>query len=163
MNIDATEDDLRNVAEMFRLAALLDDRVGQADKARIAVWAEQIHRHKFTREDILDGLQRFYDDAQSRAIAVGDLIACSKVARRVRVGKEDAAERERRQIEQEAKVAADDWPVPRDPITGPTAHKTDRMRAAEDRLHVCHDQRTAVDAIREYFAAKAEARKGGKR
>ena len=66
---------------------------------------------------------------------------------------------EHRQAEQATKAAPDEpWPIPAGAITGPTAHKTDRMRTAEDRLHACHNQATAVEALREYFAAKTEAR-----
>lgn len=159
MNIDATETDLRNVAEALSLASLLDDRITRGDKARIAAWGKQIHRHQFTRDDLLNGLQMFYDGTSTHAITVGDLIACAKTARSDRVAREDALEREHRQAEQATKAAPDEpWPIPAGAITGPTAHKTDRMRTAEDRLHACHNQATAVEALREYFAAKAEAR-----
>ena len=87
-NVTATTEDLTNAAEALKLAAILDDRAPKADKARITGWGEQIHRHHLGREDLLDGLQRFYDSPSDRAIAIGDLIAHARACRRDRTERE---------------------------------------------------------------------------
>lgn len=157
--INATPETVRAVAQAIKLAAILDDRVAaQADKARIAAWSEQVQRHNLIESDLLDGLQRFYDGPSDRAIQIGDLIHHARMSKIDRVQREDAESRIARSEAQEAK-AAEEWPVPRNPITGPTAKKTDRLKAAEDRLHVCHGKRESIEALKEYFAAKDEARK----
>lgn len=159
MNLNATPETVAAVAQALKLAGILDDRVANPDKARIAAWSEQVHRHNFTETDLLDGLQRFYDGPTDRAIGIGDLIHHARMSKIDRVQREDAAARTARSEAQATKAAPDEpWPIPAGAITGPTAHKTDRMRTAEDRLHACHNRATAVEALREYFAAKTEAR-----
>ena len=57
MKIDATQAELEAVAEVLKLAALLDVRIPAPEKPRIAAWAEQVHRHRLERGDLLDGVQ----------------------------------------------------------------------------------------------------------
>ena len=91
MNLNATPETVTAVAQVLKMAAILDDRMGQPDKARIIAWAEQVHRHKLIEADMLDGLQAYYDRPSDRAIGVGDLIHHAKTARRNRVAGEEAA------------------------------------------------------------------------
>ena len=94
--IDASAQTIRAVADAMQLAALMDDRTGHSDDARVAAWSEQIERHKLTKADLLDGVQAFYDNPSDRAIQVGDLIHHARKVRRDRNEREAEAERERR-------------------------------------------------------------------
>ena len=107
MKIDASPETIRAVAAVLQRAAFLDDRIGQPDKARIMAWAEQIERFKFSQDDMLDGLQLYYEGASDRAIGIGDLIECASQARRNRVAKEDRESREARQAILDAKAEPD--------------------------------------------------------
>lgn len=166
MNLNATPQTVQAVAQVLKMAKILDDRMGQPDKARIIAWAEQVERHKLTEPDLMDGLQAFYDGPSSHAIGIGDLIQHAKTARTVRIGKEDAAEREARQAELDTKAAPDETrAIAAAFVAGPVPNKTDRFKAAEDALYTCVDKASAQAAIAEFFAAKAEAqgRKSRKR
>lgn len=160
MNLNASADTLRAVAKVFQLAAILDDRVAQPDKARIAAWAEQVERHGLTQPDLLDGLQAFYDGPSERAIQIGDLIHHARIVRRDRTEREEADLLTQRRTGHDAKVAADDMQglaagVP----LGPVANRTPRLIAAEAALQCVADRASAMAALREFAAAKAEARK----
>lgn len=158
MNVNATEDDLRAVAEVLKLAAILDDRAPRADKARIAAWAEQIHRHRLERTDLLDGLQAFYDSPHDRAIGIGDLIHHARTAKRARLDREEDAEREARRAELDVKAADDEWrELTADAITGRIKNRTDRLAAAEEALQTCQGK-ACKDAVAEYLAARREAK-----
>jgi hypothetical protein len=159
MNIDATEEDLRAAAEALKLAAILDDRAPAADKARIAAWAEKFHGHRLERRDILDGLQAFYDSPSERAIQIGDLIHHAKQVRRDRNQREEAADLEQRREHHDNKAAAEEAEAIAAAFVSGPVEKTPRLIAAEDALQCSTDKRTAHAAIREYFAAKTEARK----
>lgn len=163
MNIDATEADLHASAEVLKFAAILDDRAPKADKARIAAWAEKIHTHNLPREDLLDGLQTFYDSPSERAIGIGDLIYHGRTAKRARLEREEDAEREARQDAQAVKAAeeaADDLKsVMAEAVMGPVENRTPRLERAEAGLQTTVDRQTAMGAMREFFAAKREAQK----
>lgn len=157
MNVDATETDLRNIAEVLKMAAILDDRAPRADKARIAAWAEKAHAHRLGRDELLDALQDFYDRPRDRAIGIGDLIEIGRRIKRDRLDREADAEREQRATEQAHK--ADVAEITSAVTFGHTRKRTPRLDAAERGLHVCVDRKTAVAAFREYAEAKAEAGK----
>ena len=160
MNLNATPETVTAVAQVLKMAAILDDRMGQPDKARIIAWAEQVHRHKLIEADMLDGLQAYYDGPSDRAIGVGDLIHHAKTARRNRVAGEEAADREARQAELDAVKPAPEETVAVAAafIPGPV-RRTPRLEAAEDSLNACVDKASAQAALREYFAAKRESRR----
>lgn len=158
MNVEATEEELRSVAEVLKLAAILDDRAPAADMARIAAWAEQIHRHKLERRELLDGLQAYYDSPSERAIQIGDLIFHARAIRRDRNEREAEAVRERRAEITSTKAADDIQEIVAGVVMGPVENRTDRLTRAELRLQTCHGKE-CQEAIREYFAAKAEAKK----
>ncbi len=159
MNVNATQAELRAIAEVLELAAILDDRAPGADRARIAGWAEQIHRHRLEREDLLDGVQTYYDNPSDRAIQIGDLIHHARNVKRARLDKEADRVREERREAQDAKVAADEV-ISSIVITGPSGPvmKTKKLISAENALQCVTTKHEAIEAIRAYFAAKAEAK-----
>ena len=164
MNLNASPDTIRAIAQVFKLTAILDDRAAQPDEARVKAWAEQVERHKLIESDLLDGLQAYYDGPSERAMQIGDLIHHAKIARQVRVGSETRAEREAREDRRDAELASigaaknETHAIASGVVFGPVP-RTDRLAAAEDSLYTCVDRKTAMAAIREYHAAKREARK----
>lgn len=159
MNVDATEAELAATAEALKLAAILDDRAPHADKARIVAWAEQIHRHKLERDDLLNGLQAYYDGPSERAIQIGDLIHHARQARRTRNAEEEDAEREARIARHESKVGEDIRAVTAAFVAG-RVKETPRLKAARDALDTCEGKEASIAAIREFAAAKLEAKRG---
>ena len=159
MNIAATEEELANVAECLKLAAILDDRAPKADKARIVAWAEQIHRHKLTRDDLLNGLQAYYDGPSERAIQIGDLIHHARLARKTRCDKEDADTRELREQRYDQR-AADDMQALSAAFIAGRVKDTPRLKAAREALDTCEGKDASIAAIREFAAAKLEAKRG---
>lgn len=157
--LNATEAELRAVAEVLKLAALLDDRAPGADRARIVAWAEQIHRHRLTREDLLDGLQDFYDSPGDRAIQIGDLIHRARIAKRNRLDKEGDEHRDSRQQLFDMKTAAEPNSVATGFDLSPVVQPTLRLEDAVRRLRSAVDKHSAIEAMREFFSAKQEARK----
>lgn len=159
MNLNTSAETLRAVAKVFQLAAILDDRVAQPDKARIAAWAEQVDRHGLDQSDLLDGLQAFYDGPSERPIQVGDLIHHARIIRRDRTEREEADQLAQRRADHDTKVAADDARGLAAAVTfGPTL-STPRLEAARDALQCVTDRESALAAMREFSEAKAEARK----
>lgn len=163
MNLNATPETVKAITQVFKLSAILDDRAPAADMARMAAWAEQVERHKLTEDDLLSGLQSYYDSPHDRPMGVGDLIQHAKVARRKRVDDESRAELNARQAHLDAvKPEPDAVRAIASAFGGgpvPAGQRTDRLQAAENSLQTCVDRKTAMAAIREYFAAKAEALK----
>jgi hypothetical protein len=159
VNIDATEADLFAITEVLKLAAILDDRAPRADKARIAAWAEKVHQHRLQRGELLDGLQAFYDEPRDRAIGIGDLLSHARRIKRDRLDREAEPEREHRQETFDAKAADEIHSVADGFITGPVENPTDRLVKAEIGLQCCNGKQESQAAIREFFAAKAEALK----
>lgn len=157
--INASQDTVRSITKVFQLAGILDDRCSQPDKARIAAWAEMVERHKLTEPHLLDGLQAYYDGPSDRAIQIGDLIHHSRQIRRDRNEREAEHQREQRAAITDTK-AADDMRILAAGIPlGPTKNRTQRLTDAEAALQCCTNKRESITAIREYFAAKTEARK----
>lgn len=158
MNIDATEEDLRTAAEALKLAAILDDRAPKADKARIAAWAEKLHAHRLGRTDVLDGLQAFYDHPSERAIAIGDLIAHARAARRDRAEREENTHWQTHYQYRDQQAIDDLRELSADFLTG-RVNDTPRLKAARNLVYTCRTRTEAIEAIREFFAAKQQARK----
>lgn len=163
MNLNASPETVKAITQVFKLTAILDDRAPSSDMARTAAWAEQVERHKLIEDDLLTGLQSYYDSPHDRSMQIGDLIQHAKAARRKRVDDESRAEREARQAELDAVKPAPDAVRAIASAFGsgpvPEGQRTDRLQAAENSLQTCVDRKTAMAAIREYFAAKAEALK----
>lgn len=159
MNLNADPKTVQAVAKVFQLASILDDRAAQPDKARIAAWAEMVERHKLTECDLLDGLQAYYDKPSDRAIQIGDLIHHARQVRRDRNEREAEAERERRATALEVKAADDVKTIAAGFVPGPVENKTDRLTHAQLWLQTCNGRKECQEAIREYCAAKSEARK----
>lgn len=153
---------IRAVAEALKYAAILDDRVAKADQARVLGWAKQVRRHPgLTRDDLVDGVQRFYDSPSERAIGIGDLLAHSRVCHRDRIEKEDAEIRDIRREAQDVKAEEETAELAEAVVLGPVKNKTPRLFEAEHELQRCHGKAEALAAIREYAAAKKAARKAG--
>lgn len=157
MKLNATPETVRATAEALKLASLLDDRVAQPDQARIAAWSEKIEVHRLTRDDLLDGLQNFYDLPQDRPIGIGDLIHHARLVKRARLEKEADEERERRQADNDVKAADEFRAVMADAIMGRVKNRTQRFEAAEEALQNCHGKRECMAALGEFFEAKREA------
>ncbi|QBI97308.1 hypothetical protein KD930_gp64 [Mycobacterium phage Kevin1] len=162
ITINASPDTVRAIGQVLKLAAILDDRVTQADVARIAAWAEQVERHHLTESDLLDGLQAYYDSPNDHAIGIGDLIHHARNAKRSRIDRESAAEREARRERLDLKAAREETAAVAAAVTLGPVESTDRLEAAKLRLQACVDRDSAIAAIREYFAAKAEAQNRAK-
>ena len=158
MNLNASPETIRDVAETLKYAAFLDDRVAQADKARIAAWSEQIQRHHLQRDDLLDGLQAFYDGPSQNAIQIGDLIHHGRNARRNRNEREDDELRDARAARRDTQAADEIQTVSASVITG-RVKSTPRLNAAREALENCTGKTETLEAMREYFIAKREARK----
>lgn len=156
MNLDATPETIRAVAEMFELAALLDERLAGADRNRIAAWSEQVERHRLIREDLLDGLQAFYDTGHERPIGVGDLIQHGRAAKRNRLEREEDEDRDRRRAELDSK-AADVIDFTAAAIASRVKKRTKRLQVAEAALQNCQGRHESAEALREYFAARRDA------
>ncbi|AMS02076.1 hypothetical protein BJD70_gp58 [Mycobacterium phage Panchino] len=157
LRINASVETIEAVTQVLKMAAILDDRVSQGDPARLGAWAEQVERHKLTESDLLDGLQAYYDAPSDRAIGIGDLIHHARTAKRVRVDRESAAEREARRERLDLKAAPEETAAIAAAVTLGPVEPTDRLEVAKQRLQTCVDRGSAIAAIREYFAAKAEA------
>lgn len=163
--VNATEPELRAVAEALKLAAILDDRAPGPDKPRITAWGEQIHRHRLTREDLLDAVQAFYDQPSAHAIGVGDLIAHARRIKITRLDKQADAERDRQRALFDTK-AADEVTSAGNPLPGmshvagmgPPRVQTPRLVAAREALQTCYGATDSRAAIREYLAALVQAR-----
>lgn len=153
MNLNASPDTVRAVAQVFKLAGILDDRVAQPDKARIAAWAEMVQRHKLGERDLLDGLQAYYDSPSERAIQIGDLIHHARIVRRDRNEREDNQTREER-IANRGFIAG----MASSTVMGPSENRTQRLVDAENALQCCTTKAEAQAAIKEFSEAKREAK-----
>lgn len=153
-NISASPDTIRAVVEVLEFAALLDDRIASPDKARIAAWAEQVQRLNLNRDDLMDGLQTFYD-RNDAPINIGGLIQHSTAAKRDRLSRETDAERETRQAANDSKTEVIPGLIST-PI-GPVSTETNRLQRARQGLDACYGRDAATLAVREYLTARIEA------
>ena len=62
----------------MKLAQLLDDRTAHADKARIAVWAEQVEPFELALDDLLNGVRAYYADPRERLSESGIIAAARR-------------------------------------------------------------------------------------
>jgi hypothetical protein len=156
MKIDATPETIRAVADVLKYAAFLDDRIGHADQGRIAAWAEQVQRHELRRDDLMAGVCGFYDSGRSYPCGVGDLIEHASIARRDRNSR---AGHPTPPLAWDEEAVAEVKSVAMSFEPGPVKNPTNRLEAAENGLHTCFGRMESMAAIREYFAAKREAKK----
>lgn len=159
MNVSASPETIRAVAEAMQLAAVLDDRAPRPTEPRVAAWAEQAERYRLQRSDMLDAIQAFYDEPRDRAIGIGDLVHHGRRIKRDRLDREEDAAHQARQQSLDIKAADETRALAQAIPFGPTTNRTDRLEAAERALQCCTTKSEAQQAIREYFAAKTEARK----
>lgn len=144
--------------EVLELASLLDHRIPTPDKARVLAWARQIERNRCERDDLLDAVQVFYDRPSSQPISVGDVIEGSRRIKRDRLDREADEQRERREQIADTKAAGEVEVLAAGMTFGPTVNRTERLVKAENALQCCTTKSEAQEAIREYFAAKREAK-----
>jgi hypothetical protein len=159
MTLNASVETVQAVTEAFKLAAFLDDRIGNPDRYRLAAWSEQAERHRLTEADLLDGVQAFHDEASDHAMQCGDLMHHARHAKIRRLEMEHAARESERERIIDRKAADDVAVVMGVMQLGPVKNDTERLKVARAALQNCDGRVTAVAAIREYFAAKAEATK----
>jgi hypothetical protein len=139
--------------EVLELASLLDHRIPRPDKARILAWAKQVDRHRLGRDDLLDAVQAFYDRPSAQPVSVGDVVAGAKRIKRDRLDREDEAQRDTRRAEADTKAADEVRAISAVVLSGRVTE------AARDGLATCYGRHGAMAAIREFFAAKTQARK----
>lgn len=160
MNLDATDETIAATAEAMQLAGLLDDRFGHSDDARVTAWAEQIQRHELERDDLLDAVQAFYDIRQPYSLGIGDLLDAARALRRDRAQRETVDARLEHMDTTAARKAADETRTIAEAFAAAagSAPRTPRLVEAEHQLQRCQGKRESMAAIREFLAAKAEAR-----
>ncbi|MEU1432158.1 hypothetical protein ABZ412_34330 [Nocardia sp. NPDC005746] len=93
VEISASQNAMRAAAAAWSRARIFDDKLGDADAARIAAWAESVERWRLDVSDLLEGVTRFYEgETAGRTIGVGDLLHHARESRRQRAEREKAAE-----------------------------------------------------------------------
>jgi hypothetical protein len=110
MNVNATEATLQAVTEALKLAALLDPRMPNPDKATLIACAEQVQRHNFTDADLaggilLDPVQDYYDRPSDRPIGIGDIIAAARKIRQDRYQRQELEQIEAANDAMDARLA----------------------------------------------------------
>jgi hypothetical protein len=159
MNNHPSAQSITNATEVLELASLLDHRVPTPDKARVLAWARQVDRHvSLERDDMLDAVQSFYDRPSTQPVSVGDVIETARRIKRDRLDREADQEREDRQQVFGVKAADEVRDLAASAVMGPVVNRTPRLIAAENQLQCCTNKHEAQEAIREFFAAKTEAR-----
>ncbi|GAB4582604.1 hypothetical protein [Nocardia sp. IFM 10818] len=93
MEIAASERAVRAAAAAWSRARIYDDKLGDADKARLAAWAESIERWDLDTPDLVEAVMRYYEaEIEGRTIGIGDLLHHAREFRRQRAEREKAAE-----------------------------------------------------------------------
>lgn len=87
----ATAVSMRIAADAWGRARIYDDKLGDADAARITLWAESIDRWQLVASDVLGGVTSYYEaERAGRTIGVGDLIHHAREIRRDRAERDKA-------------------------------------------------------------------------
>lgn len=159
MNSPPSAESIAATTEVLELASLLDHRVPTPDKARVLAWARQIDRNHCDRDDLLDAVQAFYDRPSAQPVSVGDVIDGSRRIKRDRLDRESDDARDQRLKAAETKAAEDIRSLTAGAVMGPVKNRTPRLQAAELALQCCNGKHESMAALREYFAAKTEAKK----
>lgn len=154
-----------------RTAPRMDDE--EAAVTTATVWAELFNAHKLSCDDLAEGV-KLRAASQSDAPEPADIINAAKTVRRNRTESESREAREARQASLDAVKPEPDAvrAISVGFVPGP-APQTDRLEAARDALQdipggSMHSRTPAhaelcQAAIREYFAAKLEAKRGVRR
>lgn len=127
-----------------------------------SVWAELFNEHHLEFDDLVAAVKKrgqYHETAPEPA----EIIRFAIGIRTDRADREDRIAREDRQAEHDVKADPEQTSTLATRfISGPTPpkHRTPRLLAAEEALQACTDKATAVAAISEYHAAKAEAKRG---
>jgi hypothetical protein len=121
-------------------------------------WAEQFAGTNLDIDDLLAAVTAVYrDNGAGFKPLPADILKSARAIRGERADREARAEREQRQALNDTKAAADMRALAAGIVMGPVP-KTPDLVAAEAALQCVVDKQTAIEAMREYFAAKTEAR-----
>lgn len=165
MTINASPETVQAVTDVFKLAAALDDRVAQPDKARIIAWSEQVQRNRLTASDLLNATQDYYDARSDRPIQVGDLIHHARLIRRDRLDRNPPSSTsvttgtEVLDIEVLALITGSVGTAETPTTTPTTRDPVERYERAKAALQTCYGKAQSQAAIREFYAAKASVPK----
>lgn len=130
----------------------------QPSESTILAWAEQFMIANLPADDLLEAVTQVYaaHGAGFKPLP-GDILASARGVRRDRRLRDEAAQQEltaavgdRKSAEDLATIAAE--------FVGGKVKPTKRLRAAEAAMQNAADRESAVAAMREYFAAKLEAK-----
>lgn len=90
--IAASQASMRAAAAAWSRARIHDDKLGEPDKVRLAVWAESIERWKLEAPDLLIGVDAYYEgETNHQTIGIGNLLHHARESRRLRAEREKAA------------------------------------------------------------------------
>ncbi|MFE3060572.1 hypothetical protein [Nocardia sp. NPDC059239] len=91
--IAASQSAMRAAASAWSRARIYDDKLGDADEARLAAWAESVERWELDTPDLVEGVIRYYEaETEGRTIGIGDLLHHARESRRQRAERDKAAE-----------------------------------------------------------------------
>ena len=90
--INADAESIRTAGDAWGRARIYDDKLGEPDAARIALWAESISRWKLGAPDVLGGVTRYYEKPGVPTIQIGDMLHHAREIRRDRAEREKARE-----------------------------------------------------------------------
>jgi hypothetical protein len=146
-------------AAVYQACTTYDQYLPQlsADVARS--WAKTFAYYDLTAATLLAGVDRVYaaHGAGYRPLPA-DIARAARDIRKDRAERETPSELDARHTGWESKAADDIRSIATGFVPGPV-EPTERLRAAEEALQSCYGKRESIAAIREFFAAKTEARK----
>ncbi|MGW4124745.1 hypothetical protein [Nocardia sp. NPDC004711] len=91
--IAASQSAMRAAAAAWSRARVYDDKLGDADEARLAAWAESVQRWELDTPDLIEAVMRYYEaETEGRTIGIGDLLHHARESRRQRAEREKAVE-----------------------------------------------------------------------
>lgn len=96
--IEATPQQIEDAGAVIGRAALFDNRFGQADIGRAAVWAEALEPYKLSVSDQLNAVTAHYRAEPDRMIMPADVIRLGRAIRAERNQRESDEARKRREM-----------------------------------------------------------------
>ena len=98
MSIQATRQQFEDTGLALGRASLFDNKIGDTDKARTAVWAEALAPYRFELPDLLNAVTAYYRAEPQRTIMPADVIRLGREARTDRGMRDAAPDREAREL-----------------------------------------------------------------
>lgn len=93
MTIATNAEAVRTAGNAWSRARIYDDKLGEPDAARIALWAESIAKWELDAPDVLSAVTAYYEGEKfGRTIQIGDLLHHAREIRRDRAEREKARE-----------------------------------------------------------------------